>query len=433
MNRLRPVRLLGYAAPAAPYAALYFPVFVFLAPFYAAERGVSLAALGALFIGARLIDAFSDPLMGWVSDRFPTRWGRRRVWLAISAPLVMISFWMLLVPPPDAGIWHVSLWLILLTLAWTMALTPYLAWGAEVSGDYAERARVTAWRECAALIGSIIAVIVYGAATEAETGMRNVALFVVAGLPLALLVSLSVTREPEDLSASRPPMREALQAMLANGPFLRLLAAYFINGAANALPAGLFLFFIGDYLGAPDAEWLLLIYFLCAAAGTPFWGWLAGRMPKHRVWGIAMIYASVIFLATPFLGEGDIWPFAVICVLTGLALGADLALPASIQADVVDLDTARSGAQRTGMFFAVWSVATKASLALAGGAALILLDLSGFKTGEANDPAALRNLALLYAVAPVGLKLIAVVLMWRFPLGREAQEDLRRQITREAV
>jgi GPH family glycoside/pentoside/hexuronide:cation symporter len=115
-------------------------------------------------------------------------------------------------------------------------------------------------------------------------------------------------------------------------------------------------------------------------------------------------------------------------VLTGLALGADLALPPAIQADVVDHDTAATGEQRTGLFFALWSVATKAALALAGGAALIALDLAGFAPGGENDAAALTALALLYAAAPVVLKLAAVAMMWRFPIDREEQARLRARI-----
>ncbi|MEO1610874.1 MAG: MFS transporter, partial [Pseudomonadota bacterium] len=169
----------AYAAPALPLAALYFPVYVYLAQFYAADRGVSLAALGGLFIAVRLVDAFSDPLMGYVSDRFETRFGRRKLWIAISVPLIAVSCWMVMVPPDDAGFGHVALWLTLLTLSWTVALTPYFAWGAELSGDYAERAAITGWREGVTLIGTIVAVILYVSVGEAEQGMRNVALFVV--------------------------------------------------------------------------------------------------------------------------------------------------------------------------------------------------------------------------------------------------------------
>lgn len=421
----------AYAAPAIPLAALYFPVYVYVAPFYA-ERGVSLGALGALFIAIRLMDAVTDPLMGWLSDRTPAflarRFGRRKPWLLVSAPLVATSCWMLMVPPDDAGIGHVALWLTLLTLSWTIALTPYFAWGAEMSGDYAERATITAWREGATLLGTVVAVILYNAADGAAEGMRAVALFVAALMPLAALWAALAAPEPEDFSRGRMALRAGLVAVAASPLFRRLLLAYFVNGLANALPAGLFLFFIGDLLGAPRAGWLLLVYFLCAVAGLPFWAWAARRLSKHRAWGLAMIWCSAAFAPAFLLTEGDVALFTVICVATGFALGADLALPASIQADVVDADTAETGEQRTGLFFALWSVATKAALAISGGLALIALDVAGFEAGSENAPGALVVLAGLYALAPVALKLVAVALMWRFPLGEDEQKMLRARV-----
>lgn len=419
---------LGYAAPALPLAALYFPVFVYIAPFYAEFRGVSLGALGALFIVIRLFDAISDPAMGWLSDRTTSRFGRRRPYLALSVPLICISVWMLMVPPDSADVWHVAIWLTLLTLSWTVALTPYFAWGAELSGDYAQRATITTWREGASLIGTVLAVIVYNVAADAGDGLRNVALMVVILLPVGAAAALFLTPEPHDFSAKRMDLGYSLKTILQDRLFRRLLIAYFVNGLANALPAGLFLFFIGDLLGAPDAGWLLLVYFLCAIGGMPLWSWAARKFSKHRAWGGAMIYASVLFAPAVLLGQGDIMWFTAISIATGIALGADLSLPPAIQADVVDNDTAANGEQRTGVFFALWSVATKAALAIAGGTALIILDLSGFQTGAENDATALFTLAALYALAPAVLKVIAVAIMWNFPLGEAQQRALRSKI-----
>lgn len=419
---------LGYAAPALPLAALYFPVFVYIAPFYAEFRDVSLGALGALFIVVRLFDAISDPAMGWLSDRTTSRFGRRRPYLALSVPLICISVWMLMVPQDGADVWHVALWLTLLTLSWTVALTPYFAWGAELSGDYSQRATITTWREGASLIGTVLAVILYNIAEAAADGLRNVALMVIILLPVTAAAALFLTPEPRNFSARRLDLGHSLRTILQDRLFRRLLLAYFVNGLANALPAGLFLFFIGDLLGAPDAGWLLLVYFLCAIGGMPIWSWAARRFSKHRAWGGAMIYASALFAPAVLLGEGDVLWFTVISIATGVALGADLSLPPAIQADVVDNDTATNGEQRTGVFFALWSVATKAALAIAGGAALIILDLSGFETGARNDQTALFTLAALYALAPAVLKLIAVAIMWNFPLGEAQQKALRSRI-----
>ncbi len=149
--------------------------------------------------------------------------------------------------------------------------------------------------------------------------------------------------------------------MARNGPFVRLIAAYFINGLSNGIPATLFLYFVSERLGAPDMRGpLLFIYFLAGLIGVPFAIRLAGRVGKHRAWCYAMLLNSALFALVPLLGEGDAAWFAAICFGTGLTVGADLALPSAIQADVIDVDTARSGEQRSGLYFATWSLSTKA-------------------------------------------------------------------------
>ncbi len=421
--------LAAYAAPALPLAAMYFPVYVFLAEFYASAHGLPLGAIGAVFITVRLFDAISDPVAGIASDRWSTRWGRRRPWIAAGAPLVMLSAWLLFVPAPGIGLAGFTLWLFLLTLGWTVMLTPYFAWGAELTGDYAERGRVSVWRETAGLVGTILAAVLYSLGADSAEGMRNIALLIVVAMPVACILCLALVPEPRDFSRVSASIGSLGRVLTGQPLFGRLILAFFVNSAANALPAGLFLFFVGQRLGAPD--WggpLLIVYFGAAVLAAPLWPWLVRRHAKHRVWCWAMLYACAVFGAALLLREGDLVAFTFICVLSGAALGADLSLPSAIQADVVDLDTARSGAQRTGAFFALWSLAQKFALAGSGGAALIALGWIGFNASGANTDSALTGLSLLYALAPIVLKLGAVALMWRFPLDAEAQRDLRRRI-----
>ncbi len=430
MRRLPRLTLIAFAGPALPLAAMYFPVYVFLAEFYSTTHGLSLAFIGSAFIAVRLFDAVSDPVMGLVSDRVRLPVGRRRPWLVIGCPLVMLSAWQLFVPGADASAWGFGLWLFLLTLGWTIMLTPYFAWGAEVSGDYAERGRVAVWREAAGLIGTILAAVLYGTAANATDGLHVVALLIVTALPLTVAFCLWQVPEPTDFSKTSGSASSLLSVLVSERRFLRLLIAYFINGAANALPASLFLFFVGARLEAPDwGPALLILYFGAAVLAAPLWPWLIGRYSKNRVWCCAMIYAAAVFSVALTLGPGDVAIFAAVCIASGAALGADLSLPAAIQADLVDIDTLSSGQQRTGAFFALWSLATKAALAVASGVAFIVLEaVFGFEAGAQNTALALAGLAGLYALAPIVLKLIAVVLMWSFPLSKAEQEATRARI-----
>ncbi|MEM9059089.1 MAG: MFS transporter [Pseudomonadota bacterium] len=417
-----PVSLLAaYALPAFALAALYLPLYTYVTPFYVGERGVDLAALGVVLILIRLFDAVSDPAMGWLSDRTPARWGRRRTWLVLSVPVICYAAWQLFAPPEDAGLAHAAFWLAIVTLGWTMAQTPYAAWGAEIAPDYDGRSRVTGWRETVVLIGTVAVTLVYVSAGGSGPGLSAIALMIAIALPVGVLIA--VARVPDRMPSSAPrrlSVREGISTMRANRPFRWLLGAWILNGLANGLPVTLFEFYTRDRLGMdPDTFGIMFIlYFASAVIGIPFWLWIARRFSKHRAWCIAMLWACAVFAFVLFLREGDFLAFGVVSVLTGLAFGADLALPPAIQADVVDLDTRQTGAARAGAFFAVWQVATKAALAISSGTALIVLDVAGFVTRGQNEPSALWTLTLLYAGAPILLKLGAVALMWGFPLDR---------------
>jgi Na+/melibiose symporter-like transporter len=165
--------------------------------------------------------------------------------------------------------------------------------------------------------------------------------------------------------------------------------------------------------------------------GVPFWLWLARKTSKHVAWCWGMLLACTCFLPAPFLGTAQTAIFAAVCIGTGLALGADLVLPPAIQADVIDVDTAATGEQRSGLYFAAWGLATKLALALAVGVAFPLLGATGF------DPAAglrtdsgLAMLGFLYAGLPIVLKIGAAALMWHFPIDEKMQTRLRDQIER---
>lgn len=176
---------------------------------------------------------------------------------------------------------------------------------------------------------------------------------------------------------------------------------------------------------------VLLLYFGAGIAAVPLWLGLARRYGKHRVWIGAMLWTCAVFATVPLLGAGQTTAFLIVSVLTGICLGADLALPPAMQADVIDLDTARTRQQRAGFFFALWGMATKLALAGAVGIAYPLLDLAGFDPAAAqNDRGALFALAALYAWAPVVFKLAAIAAMWRYPITAARQERLHARIMR---
>lgn len=436
-GRVPAAALLAYALPGLPLAALQLPLFVYLPAFYAQELGLGLAAVGLVLLAARLWDMVTDPVIGVLSDR--TRWafGRRKLWMLLGMPPLLLSAWYLLVPGSEAGLAHLLLWSFALTLSGTMILVPYQAWGAELSPDYHERSRITGAREAMVVLGVLAAT---GLPSIFGDGMAEAMRFLAWGLIFALPLSIGLCiYQVRDRSRREEPaltLRKGIRILAENLPFRRLLSAYLLNGIANGLPATLFVFFVTHVLRLDFETWagpLLFIYFLSAVCGVPVWLALSRRLGKAPAWMLAMTLASLCFLPVLFLGEGDHWIFLAVCIFTGFALGAELALPPSIQADVVDLDLAESGQERAGLFFALWGMATKLALALAAGIALPLLQLIGFDPSLApGQTGGLFALALLYAGLPIGLKLAAMSLLRDFPITETSQVQLRARLASTA-
>jgi Na+/melibiose symporter-like transporter len=431
------LQLLSYAAPALPLAALTLPLYVILPSFYAGVIGLPLAQVGTILLAVRLADALSDPIAGILCDRITLPGGRRRGWFLAGSLPAAFAAWMILSPPADAGPLYLLGWGLALSLGYTATIIPYSAWGAELADGYHERSRIAGAREGMVLLGTLVAVSVPAFADATGAGDQRDALIVLGagiGLSLPLLALVAVLRLPEPSAGTgeMPGLREGFGPMARNRPFQRLLAAFVVNGFANGLPATLFLFFVARVLERPDLQGpFLFLYFLCGVLGVPLWLAVARRIGKHRAWSIAMLGACAIFILVPLIGPGDTIAFSAVCILTGLALGADLALPAAIQADVIDVDRLETGTRRSGLYFALWGLATKLALALAVGIAFPLLDVAGFEA-DGTGSEGLSMLVALYAILPVVLKLGAISLMWRFPLDRAAHDRLMADLSRQA-
>jgi len=208
------------------------------------------------------------------------------------------------------------------------------------------------------------------------------------------------------------PLWPSLQRVFADAAFRRLLVVFVANGIAAALPATLFLFFVADILQSSAASGgLLALYFVAGAASLLVWVRLSAAFGRTLAWLAAMLLAMLAFAGASLLGPGDLYPFALICLASGLALGADLALPAAIAADLGE----RQG--QAGACFGVWNFVAKLNLALAAGIALPLLEWSGYRPGV--EPGAL---ALLYGGLPLAGKLAAALLLsrWHRRMRRDA-------------
>lgn len=397
--------LARYSAFAAPLAMAALPIYVHVPKLYA-ELGLSLSALGVLLLVLRFADAFIDPLLGRWSDRLRTRFHA----IAIACAALLPGMLALLNPA-----WSpVSLWawitaaLLLVYFGFSLATIAYGAWGAELPRDANCRTKIPATREAIGLLGVLIAAALpaaLGTATgSSASGLARFSL-VFAAVLLLTLYPLWQLRDAKTGGGHAQPLLH----VLSDRRFVALLAVFALNGIASAIPATLLLFFIDDVLREKAWEpFFLVSYFLAGALAMPLWVMLAARLGKTFAWGIGMVLAVLAFCSAATFGAGDRIPFLLVCIASGVALGADLALPPSLLADAIE----KKGAQeQTGSYFGIWTFATKANLALAAGLALPIVGAFGYRAGDTGSN--LQALTLAYTVLPCVLKVAAVLLLWK--------------------
>ena len=414
---------LSYGALGLPLAFVALPLYVVLPNHYASAFGIPLATLGTLLLGARLLDAVADPWIGHAVDRWFSTGVRRLAWAALVAALVLAlgfrGLFFPLVTDTTALLWWCGGVLAATYLAYSVLSVMHQAWGARLGGDEGQRARIVSWREGLSLVGVLVASVLPSAAgLEAST-----AVFAVL-LALALIVGVWAPRP--GLSASdaatqhaQPATEPAVANPWRTPGFRRLLAVFLVNGIASAVPATLVLFFIRDRLQAPAFEPLFLAsYFAAGALSMPLWVRLVRRLGLARTWLIGMVLAVAAFSWAALLGAGDVAAFTAVCIASGVALGADLALPGAMLAGVIQ--RAGHAGQLEGRYFGWWNFATKLNLALAAGIALPLLAAFGYQPGG-RDAQALQALTIAYCLLPCALKLVAAGLLHLLWIRGEAR------------
>jgi glycoside/pentoside/hexuronide:cation symporter, GPH family len=389
--------LLRYGLLALPLAFAALPLYVLLPLYYSTHYAVSLKALGSLLLVARLFDAVADPFIGRYIDKLLTRKRSIALIQAAAAAVVMVAGF--------AALWWAPKLEQALQLAWlAVALSfTYLAysfltvlhqsWGTQLSAVATEQSRISAFREGAALVGVMIASVL-----PSVVGERALPIALALAL-LAALWGLSAGPQPrfsqpnDSAKLTILPLSQALLRIRNNGNYVKLCIVYLVNGVAAAVPATLILFFVQDRLQAQSGGPFLLAYFLAAAASLPLWVQAVKRIGLERAWLCGMLLAIITF----------------VCLASGLAAGADLALPAALVAR--SIHAAGHSGQLEGSYFGLWGFLTKLNLALAAGLALPLLQWLGYTPGV-RDAAALSALTIGYCLIPCALKLIAAALLY---------------------
>ena len=478
---------ISYGAPAAPLSLAGLPLAVYLPVIYADSDGfgLSLTVVGTILALSRISDVITDPLIGRLSDKWRTRWGRRKPWILAGTPIFGLGMWYLFHPPfefSDMSLFGYTfsngyLWLFATLTVFYLGATikdlPFSAWGAELSTNYNERTLIMSWKEVFNVGGALVsaftpAIILFFGYDKPTEAVFALVLMMCITMPLVNLNCLAVVPEWRVAEKEKQRIRiiDGLRVAAGNKPFVLLVAVFAFGSIGSAMTYSLSFFFVKHVLVAGELYGLYLApYFLFQIAAVPLWFKLSQRIGKHKstMWAVGWyaLWSSFIpviavtpaawyspFEVTHFLGllpasvqadavayfegveTGKFLFFIIIMCLKGSAIGALSALPFAMFADVVDVDTAKTGKRRAGEFMAIWSMTKKGAYALGIFIGLALVELWGFDAladprDTTNTSFALLMLACTYSVIPALFQFIGMPLLWIYPLTEEKLREVQ--------
>ena len=448
------VQIWGYSAGNFGFALLGLVVAVNLQFFYTDFVGLSAGLVAWSLLFARLFDSITDPLMGYLSDRTNTRWGRRRPFIVGAAIPLAIAFYFLFTPPEFAdpsehqtALLAYMLALYILTyFIWTVGAIPYYSLGAELSDDYEERVKIIAVRESCALVGLLAATTLPAYLIYSYGGIEGYSFMgaiLGGGVALFLIFAGVVSRERTEFQG-RPAMNPyaGWLATFDNPHFRKLLVAFVCSSIAAAVPSVLVIYVSVYIIGTPTwwndwvPAWLptwsyyLLLYFCSGILSLPFWNYLARRLGKRDTWAVAIAISTCTSAGCWWLAEGSVLYFSLLLVFGGAAFGNFLALPPSMVADVIDWDEMKTGKRREGNYFAMWAFTTKLGAAITGFVALQVLEHVGYQPGVAQTPEVKLWMLGMYSWFPALFYALSVATLMRFQFHQQDLDAVQASLGR---
>ncbi|MEZ5995217.1 MAG: MFS transporter [Hyphomonadaceae bacterium] len=424
----------AFAAPAAPLLALGLPTILFLPHYYLTDLG--LAGGAAIFVLARVLDIFIDPMIGGWQDRTQTRWGRRRFWLVLACPLLMgFIYWAFIGLTPQSGIVAATFAVVTMFLTFSTMMIAHLSWAGELIPTYHGRTRVIGAIQILSLLGQV-AILALATFVRLQPGGSDAAAIKVMGwsmiIMLPLTIAIAVILAPERRLPPQPhlTLSQSFRAVLGNGFARKVLGVDLLLGVTQGVAGSLFLFYFQFILGfESQSQSLSLIYFVSGLLGVPFWIWAGRRYGKHAALQGALIYTAATTALIPIAPAGNFPVVAALMGFAGLSQGGGILLTRALMADVVDDDELRTGSRRSGLYFGLLLTTSKAGIT-AGPLTVVVLQLIGFDATlrDHNAPFVLMALGAAFVVVPIALSLLAALALRNYPLDEKAQAALHAAI-----
>jgi len=435
-------QLMAFGAPAFITALMFGPSAAILPTIYAKFYGFDLAVIGTVLMVSRLLDALTDPLIGYLSDNTKTRFGSRKPWIVGGYALTLIAAFALFAPPEGIGISYFTVWFVLFYLFLTMAEIPYAAWQMELSRDYYQRSRIATYRTVFSLIGSLAfagvpLLPVFPTSEFTPETLRYVAWGLVFLLPPLVLMAVSSVPQGKTVAVKESTsLVDLYRSIRQNRPFLHLFFSFLIIGIAGGVFMGGEFMFVDTYLGAGDKfPYLMIVGSVVSIMAMPFWLKMIGRFGKHRTWAIATLVGGVAILFQVFLEPGTavFIPLLFIFSTVTAVFTCGVVASMSMLGDTIDFDTLKTGVNRSGQYFSFLAMIMKANAAIGGGLAFYLLSLFNYDpTLTVHDEISTMGMKVTVIFIPPIFYLLGAVLIWFFPINEKRQAVIKKRIESRA-
>jgi GPH family glycoside/pentoside/hexuronide:cation symporter len=398
-----------------------------------------IAAL-AIFVGGTW-DYINDPLVGYLSDRTRTRWGRRRPFLLFGAVPLMLAFALMWWRPPIAepivlGVYF-SLMYVIYELAATFAYIPFISLTPELTADYDERTALMSTRAFFSILGSLIAFTVplmivgsFRPENEARILFMGAVIGFFCIFPLWLV--FFGTRERADFMRQPPKgIRESIAALRDNPPFVFNLVIYLFTWVTVAIIQLIMLYYIKHVVRLEArSDLIMATIFIVAMIALPLWEWISRRLNKRLAYIVGIAFLAVVLLALSALSPSIGLPLIlVICVLAGIGVSAAHIIPWSMLPDAIEYGELKTGERHEGMYYSLITLVQKIATSIVIPAVLLILDRTGYVPNADIQPeSAVNGIRLIAGPIPAVLLGLGILFAIFYPLGRENYTEIARTL-----
>ena len=423
---------------------LFFTIMGFwLLNFVTDTLGLAASLAGLALLVGRAWDAVTDPLMGSLSDRTVSRWGRRRPYLLFGSAAVVVGMTVVFLDVGGRGwspgalfAWVVFAFCVVNT-AYTVVFVPYAALTPDLARDFQERTNLNGYRMAWAIVGTLLGAGAFTGVVGLFAGAGGGSGYTAAGAlfgaltALVVLITFASVRE-RPVARGRVPaagLFAGYAAALKVRPFRLALFpwALFMTGiviATSTVP-----FYFEHLYGRPElAQFASLALLLAAFAAIPGWVWLAGRIGKRTAYNIGMMVFGGALLAAYLFAHRDVTVLFVVMVVAGIGLATNYVMPWSIIPDVVDYDELANGQRREGVFYGMWTFLQKLGLGVAGAVSGMVLQWTGYLPDAVQSPLALHGIRLLIGPIPALFFVAGVLILSRYPIDRAAHDEIAAKL-----